>query len=347
MATETITYQILARQIENGKLSPVYLLYGEEGFYIDELLKRAENILSPDERDFNLYVLYAAETEADSVTDICRRYPVMADRQVVILKEAQTRNAGYFSALARYVENPSPTTILFIVSRGEKPKGKEIMAAMKKCGGIIFESKRLTDYSVGPVLNDLIRESGFNVEPKALEMFKEYVGNDLSRLYNEIGKLKLTLPKGAMITPEVIEQNIGISKDYNSFEFTAAIARRDMGKAMKISAYFRRNPKDNPTMAVMPAVFNLFTNLLISFYAPDKSEKGLMDAMGFRSPYQLKDVRAAMQNYSAWQALEIIGEIRRFDAMSKGVGSRMDQYDLLDNLLYRIFTARGKVVIKA
>lgn len=347
MATETITFQTLVREIENGRLAPVYIFHGEEGFYIDELIKRAENILLPDERDFNQYILYAPDVEPDTVIDTCNRYPVMAERQVVVLKEVQTRGARYVNELAKYIEKPNPTTVLFIASRGEAIKGKEISAALKKGGGVIFESKKLTDYSVMPVLTSLVRESGFNIEPKALEMLKEYVGTNLSKLYNEIGKLKVSLPKGAMINPEVIEQNIGVSKDYNTFEFTGAIAARDMNKAMKISSYFRRDPKNNPTMKVIPNVFNLFVNLLISFYAQDKTDRGLMEALGFKTPYQLKDVKAAMQNYSAWQAIEIIGEIRRFDAMSKGTGSRMDQYDLLDNLLFRIFNARGKVILDA
>jgi len=347
MATEALTYPALVRQIESGKLAPVYLLHGEEGFYIDELIKCFERVLPESERDFNQYVLYASDTSADTVIDTCRRYPMMTDRQVVIVREVQSQPVSYINKLASYAENPTPTTVLVIASRGEKAKGKDISAAMKKGGGIIFESKRLTDYNVAPVLSELIRDNGLNVAPKALEMLKEYVGTDLSRLYNEIGKLAVALPKGATITPEVVEQNIGISKDYNNFEFSAAIARRDAAKAMRISGYFRKDPRNNPTMAVVPSVFSLFSNLLISYYAPDKSDRGLMAALGFRSPYQLKDIYSAMQNYTAWQAIEIIGEIRRFDAMSKGNGSSMDQYDLLDNLIYRIFNAKGKVTLDA
>lgn len=347
MAAETLTYPALIKHIESGKFAPVYILHGEEGYYIDELIKRFEQVLPEQDRDFNRYILYAAENSPDTVIDICRRYPMMADRQVMILKEVQTQPATYISALAKYLENPSETTLLVITSRGENIKGRETAAALKKGGGIIFESKKIKDYNIGPVLVDLIKEQGLNVSPKALEMLKEFVGTDLSRLYNEIGKLCVTLPKGAMITPEVIEQNIGVSKDYNSFELVAAVARRDVGQSMKISEYFRKDPKDNPTMKILPVLFNLFANLLIAYYAPEKSDNGLMNALGFKSTYQLKDVKAAMQNYSAWQVIEIIGEIRRFDAMSKGIGSRMDQYDLFDSLLFRIFNAKGKVTLQA
>lgn len=343
MATETLTYSTLMRQIQAGRLSPVYILFGEEGFYIDELVKQFEQVLSPEERDFNQYILYASDTSADTVIDTCRRYPMMSDRQVVILKEVQTQPAEYMNRLSLYFENPNPTTLLVVVFRGERLKGKNVADAIKKGGCVTFESRRLTDYNIGAVLQELIRECGMNVDAKALEMLKEYVGTDLSRLYNEIGKLGLVLPKGAMITPEVVERNIGVSKDYNSFEFTAAVARKDMARAIKINSFFRRDPKNKPTMGIVPNLFNLFVNLLIVYYTPDKSDRGLMSALGFKSPYQLKDVKAAMQNYSAWQCIEIIGEIRRFDAMSKGNGSRMDQYDLLDSLLFRIFNARGAV----
>lgn len=340
---DTTTFSSLKQQIEKKTLAPVYLLHGEEGYYIDELVKMFENVLPDDMRDFNLYSLYAPEVTPDTVMDTCRRYPMMTDFQVVILKEAQAAGANFMARLSHYVAAPSPTTVLVISCRGASVKGKEIMAALKTGNGIVYESKKLTERTVGPVLLDFIKEKGLNIEPKALEMLREYVGSDLSRLYNEISKLTVTLSPGAMITPAAIEANIGISKDFNNFELIAAIARRDAAKAMKIARFFGKNPKNNPTVLISTVLFNLFSNLLIVYYTPDKSERSLMGALGFRSPYQLTDIKAAMNNYNAWQTIEIIGHIRKFDAMTKGVGSRKDPYSLLEELIYRILSARGKV----
>lgn len=340
---DVITFSSLRQQIAAGKLMPVYLLHGEEGYYIDALVKMFEEVLAPEERDFNQYILYGGETDADTVMDTCRRYPMMADRQMVILKEAQTGGATLLNKLAPYVAQPSSTTVLVICCRGQQAKGKEIMEALKKGGGVVYESKKLTERTVGPVILEFLKEKGLNIEPKALEMMRDYIGTDLSRLYNEVTKLTVTLSQGAMVTPAVIEANIGISKDFNNFELVAAVARRDAAKAMKIVHYFSKNPKANPFMVVATVLFNLFSNLLTVYYTPDKSDKSLMDALGFRSPYQLTDVKAAMQSYNAWQVIEIIGCIRRYDAMSKGVGSRRDPYELLEELIYRILSARGKV----
>lgn len=337
------TFSSLKQQIGKKTLAPVYLLHGEEGYYIDELVKMFEEVLPPDMRDFNLYSLYAPEVTADTVIDTCRRYPMMTDFQIVILKEAQAVGANFMAKLSNYVSSPSPTTVLVISCRGALVKGKEIMSAMKTGNGIVYESKKLTERTVGPVLLDFIKEKGLNIEPKALEMLREYVGTDLSRLYNEIAKLTVTLSRGAMITPAAIESNIGISKDFNNFELVASIARRDAAKAMKIVKYFGKNPKNNPVAVISTVLFNLFSNLLIVYYTPDKNERSLMVTLGFRSPYQLTDIKAAMGNYSAWQTIEIIGHIRKFDAMTKGIGSRNDPYSLLEELVYRILAARGKV----
>lgn len=345
---DVITFSSLSKQIKEGRnLAEVYLLHGEEGYYIDRLVELFENLLPEEDRDFNLTVLYAPETDPDTVIDACRRYPMMTDRQVVILKEAQSGGATFLNALAKYIASPTPTTVLVIACCGAEAKGKDLTAALKKSNSVVYESKRLTERTVGPVILEMLKERNLSIEPKALEMFRDYVGTDLSRLYNEIGKLTVALPSGAVITPEAIEQNIGISKDYNNFELVGAIANRNYAKAMTISRYFRSNPKNSSPFQAVSMIFNLFSNLLAAFYATDKSDRSLMAMFGFRSPYQLIDIKTAMRQYSAWQTIEIISELRRFDTNSKGVGSRMDPYDLFDNLIFRIMTAPGKIELKA
>ncbi|MDE6352494.1 MAG: DNA polymerase III subunit delta [Muribaculaceae bacterium] len=345
---DVITFSSLTKQLKDKRdLADVYLLHGEEGYYIDRLVEMFENLLPEEDRDFNLTVLYGPETDPDTVMDACRRYPMMVDRQIVILKEAQSGGATFLNAISKYIAEPSDTTIFVIAYRGAEAKGKDLTAALKKSNSIVFESKRLTDKTVGPVILEMLKENNLSIEPKALEMLRDYVGTDLSRLYNEIEKLTIALPAGAVITPEAIEQNIGISKDYNNFELINAIANRNYAKAMTISKYFRSNPKNASPFQAVPLIFNLFSNLLAAFYAKDKSDRTLMAMFGFRSPYQLIDIKNAMRNYSAWQTIEVISELRRFDTNSKGIGSRMDTYDLFDNLIFKIMTAPGKIELKA
>ncbi len=343
MAEAQLTFSALCNQLNKGEYAPIYLLHGEEGYYIDRLVKMFEAIIPESDRDFNLYTLYAPELSPAQVIDTCRRYPMMADRQVVILKEAQAAGANYLNALQPYAANPATTTVFVICCRGAQAKGKELFAAIRGCGGLIFESKKLNDRTIGPAISEFIKEKGLTIEPKALAMLRDYVGSDLSRIYNEINKLTVTLGQGAMITPESIERNIGVSKDYNNFELIAAISQHNETKAFQIINYFRNNPKNNPTIVTGTMLFNYFSNLLVSLYTPDKSDSALCAALGFRSPFQLIDIRAGLRWYNAWHTIEIISAIRRFDAQSKGIDSRQDTFDLLHDLIFRIFHPLGRL----
>lgn len=341
MASSTPTYSELRRQLAaKTSLAPVYLLHGEEGYYIDELVKDFEALVPEEERDFNLYVLYAPESGVETVMDVCHRYPMMAERQVVIIKEAQAIRADQLNRLHSYVERPNPTTVLVISCRGAQAKGKELLAAVKK-NGVIFESKRLSERNILPVISDLIKEKKLSVDSKALSMLRDYIGVDLARLYNEIDKLALILGPRAMITPEAIERNIGISKDYNNFELIDAINSRNAAKAFAIAEYFRNNPKNNPTVMTVSSLFNQFSNLLIYHYTRDKSQSGYLDALGLKSPWALKGYETAARNYNVRQTIEIISAIREFDTRSKGIDSRQNEYDLLKDLIFHILTARG------
>lgn len=339
---QSLTFPALRKMIARRDLSPVYLLHGEEGYFIDELVKDFESLVPEEERDFNLYTLYSPESGVETVMDVCRRYPMMAEYQVVIVKEAQAIRADVLNKLHHYVSQPTPTTILVISCRGALAKGKELLAAVKK-NGVIFESKKLSERNILPAISDLIKEKELNVEPKALSMLRDYIGTDLSRLYNEIGKLALILGRGAMITPEAIERNIGISKDYNNFELIDSINQRNAAKAFAIVEYFRNNPKNNPTVMTVSSLFNQFSNLLIYQYTRDKTQGGYMDALGLKSPWALKNYEVAARNYNVRQTIDVISAIREFDTRSKGIGSRQNEYDLLKDLVFRILTTRGIV----
>lgn len=348
---EAVTFQAVSDAIRKGRLAPVYMLHGEEGFYIDALSKCIEETVPEADRDFNLTVLYASQTEPAAVIEACRRYPMMTDRQVVILREAQGGMpprfgaAAYLKALAPYVAQPSDTTVLCICFRGAEAKSAEFFKALPKGGGMNFLSRKLNDRTVGPAVTDFVKSRGLNIEPKALAMLCDYVGADLSRLYNEVGKLTVSLGQGAMITPEAIERNIGISKDYNAFELVGALATGDAVKAFTIVEYFRGDPKNNPVQPLCATLFNYFSNLLIAWYTKDRSERSLMQALGFRWPGQLRDITAGMRRYGPWQAIEIISLLRVFDGNTKGNGSRQDPYDLLTDLVFHILNPIGEKAV--
>ena len=342
MAAETITFPALKKQIAARQLKPVYLLHGEEGYFIDELLKDFEALIPEEDRDFNLTILYAPESGVETVMDVCHRYPMMAEYQVVIVKEAQAIRADVLNKLHHYVEKPNPTTILVIACRGAQAKGKELLAAARK-NGIVFESKKISERSILPTIADLIKEKGLNIEPKALSMLRDYIGTDVAHLYNEIDKLSFILGKGSMVTPEAIERNIGISKDFNNFELVDAINARNANKAFTIIEYFRNNPKNNPTVMTVATLFNHFSNLLIYHYTADKTQAGYMDALGLKSPWGLRNYEAGARAYNVRQTIEIISALREFDTRSKGIGSRQNEYDLLHDLIFRILTAYGVI----
>ncbi len=343
MAEATVTFTSLRNQLRKApsQLAPVYLLHGEEGFYIDQLVKDFEALVPEADRDFNLYNLYAPELTPAQVMDYAMRYPMMADRQVVILHEAQAVPAQWLDNIASYVAQPNPSTVFVICSRGAAAKGKELKSALKKSGGVVFESKKLQERNVKVEIERFIKDKGLNVDPKSLQMLADYVGTDLSRLYNEIDKLTVTLPKGAMVTPEAVEANIGISKDYNNFELVAAVAKRDYKRALTIVDYFRSNPKNNPYVVTASTLFNFFTNVLIAIYTSDQGDHSLMAACGYKWPGQLTDLRNALRHFNAWHAIEIINAIRRYDAQSKGIGSRRDPYELLQELVLHILYPTG------
>lgn len=333
---DAVTYTALRNALARKQYSNVYFIHGEEGYYIDELAGLFETILPESERDFNQYTLYAPQTDAATVSEACQRYPMMSERQVVIVKEAQAVPVAWFNKLLPYLESPVTTTVLVIIARGASVKSATLTKSLAKGRAVVFESKRLAPAAVTNTIREFIKERGLTIDDKALAMLQDYVGSDLSRIYNEIGKMTVALPANAMITPESVERNIGVSKDYNNFELIAAIARRDVPRIYKIINYFRRDPKNHQPIVTTPLLFNFFANLLTALYAPDKSDRGLMAELGFKWPGQLTDIKPGLANYRPWQIIKNISAIRQFDAQSKGIGSRADQFDLFEILIFQL-----------
>ena len=343
--SQSQTFNEIMQSIRKKSLAPVYILHGEESYFIDRLAEAFESLVPEQERDFNFYALYAPEITPEVVNATCMRFPMMSDRQVVILKEAQAVRSDIINKLHTYCSRPNLSTVLVICFRGDKAKGKDLIAAAKKNGGVFFESKRLTERNIDPVIENLAHQKKLNIEAKGIAMLRDFVGLDVAKLYNEIDKLAFVLGEGQMITPEAIERNVGISKDYNNFELVDAIAAKDSAKIFRIINYFRNNPKNNPTVMTVSAVFNYFSGLLAAQFSKDKSPSGLLEATGCKWQSQLNKFTTGMRNYNAYKTIEIISAIRDFDVKNKGMGSRMNDYDLLHDLMFRIITCPGKIDI--
>ncbi len=341
MATPTITFESLQRQLNNGEYHPVYLIHGKEGYYIDVLSKMFEKILPPDDRDFGLNILFAPQIEAAAVIDICRQMPMMTERQVVIVKEAQAVKGAWCDKLARYAQSPNPTTILVVCGRGDTISSKELIKAVS-ANGIVYEAQQVKEWQIPQLTESYIKSKGLTADPKALSMLSDFIGSDLSRLYNEIDKLSEILGKNAMVTPEAVERNIGVSKEYNNFELVDALAAKDFAKVMRIASYFEANPKQNPLVVTTSLIFGYFADLLMAYYAPERSDRGIKEELGLRNDYALRRIKTGMSNYNAFQIIDIIDAIRTFDSMSKGGGSRQNPYLLFKDLMYRILTTLGR-----
>ena len=336
MAKET-TYEEIARNLKNKIYSPVYFLMGEEDYYIDRISDYImDTVLTETEKEFNLTLLYGSDTDIVSIINAARRYPMMSKYQVVIVREAQ--NLKNLDELIHYLQKPMTSTILVMCYKhGTLVRRKKITAELEKAG-VLFESKKLKDTQLPGFISSYLKRKQVEIEPKASEMMAEFVGTDLNRMAGELEKLIITLPAGQKrITAEQIERNIGISKDYNNFELRNALIEKDVFKANQIVKYFEDNPKNNPLQVTLAVLFNFFSNLMLAYYAPDKSDQGIASQLGLRSPWQAKDYMAGMRKYTGVKVMQIIGAIRTCDAKSKGIDNpSTPDGELLRELVYFI-----------
>lgn len=336
MAKET-TYEVIVRDLKNRIYKPVYYLMGEESYYIDKISEYiAQTVLTDEEKEFNLTVVYGSDTDVATIINAAKRYPMMAERQVVIVKEAQ--QLKNIEELVYYVQKPLQSTILVLCHKdGTIDRRKKLAAEVEKVG-VLFESKKLKEAQLPGFITSYLKRKSVDIEPKASEMMAEFVGADLNRMAGELDKLVITLPQGVTrVSPEQIELNIGVSKDYNNYELRSALVAKDVLKANKIIKYFEENPKTNPIQMTLSVLFGFFSNLMLAYYAPEKTEQGIAAQLGLRSPWQAREYIMAMRQYSGVKVMQIIGEIRYCDARSKGVGnSSLSDGDLLRELIYVI-----------
>ncbi|MDP5157000.1 MAG: DNA polymerase III subunit delta [Flaviramulus sp.] len=326
----------LVTDIKSRKLKPIYFLMGEEAYYIDKISNFIETtVLTEEERGFNQMVLYGRDVTIEDIVGNAKRYPMMAEYQVVIVKEAQDLSRT-IEKLVSYAENPQNTTILVINYKYKKiDKRKALYKAINKIG-VVYESKKLYENQVSDWIRRVLSTKNYTISPKAAQMLLEFLGTDLSKINNELEKLQIILPQGTQISPIHIEENIGISKDYNNFELRKAVGEKDTVKVFKIVNYFAENPKDNPMVVTVSLLFNFFSQLLHFHGLNDKSPRSVATTLKI-NPYFVNEYIIATRNYPMRKVSEVVSVLREFDVKSKGVGSNaVSQGDLLKELLVRI-----------
>lgn len=336
-------FRDLITSIKKGEYAPVYILMGEEAYYIDRIVELLENtVIAEEEKDFNQIVFYGSDAEISKVVGSAQQFPVMAEKQLILLKESQTMfNAkSQLEKLTGYINHPNPSTILAITYKGDSlPSTHPLIKSAHKGNSVVFNSDKLKDYQLSTPIKDYCQEKQVGIDDKSISLLVDYIGGPLNKIFGEIDKLILA-EKGNLkqISPDLIEKYIGISKDYNTFELTDALAHKDYTKSMLILTRFACNTKQNPGVMVISVIFNYFSKLLLALLAKDKSDQFLLKELDLKNSYALKGYREGMSRYNARSVWKIIHSIRECDAKSKGIGSTQDEYDLIKELIFRIFT---------
>jgi DNA polymerase-3 subunit delta len=346
----------IIRDIEMRNFKPIYFLMGDEPYFIDMITDKIEDtVLDEASKAFGQTVVYGRDVALDQVISLAKGFPMMGDLQVVIVKEAQDlkefkragkksddddsdddsadTGKGSLASFENYVANPCPTTILVFAMKNKKlDKRMKVYKTLEKVG-IIFESEKLRDYKMADWIKSYAQHQGFGMDNKVSELLAEYLGTDLSKVVNEISKLAIILPKGTHITAEHIEENIGISKDFNVWELQKALGVKDVLKANRIIHYFENNPKNNPIQMVLPSLYNYFCKLAIYISVQDKSKAA--SVMGV-APFAVNDYKLASAKYDARKVERIIGYLRQADRQSKGMeGGRIETGDIYRELIYK------------
>lgn len=331
-----VAFASIMKDIKNKVFMPVYLLMGTEGYFIDKICDAIiENALTEEEKDFNFTQSYGIDTNVRELIANCKRFPMMSKYQLVVVKEAQLMDSP--DTLVNYIERPLQSTILVVCCKNGKLKATETLKIAKKAKDVlVYESTEIKEWAVEKVISNLITAKGYKVDSKSVSMLNEFIGNDISRIMGEIEKLVIIAEKAKVITPEMVEKNIGISKDYNNFELETAIKSRNLSKAISIVSYFQQSPKNHPTAISSVMLFSLFSNMLLIQTSRDKSDATLMNRTGAKSAWHLNKIKEGCRYYSAMSCFNCIGYIRDFDRKCKGIGSRQNEYELMKELIYKI-----------
>lgn len=336
MAAKGITYDDILRDLKAKKVAPVYYLMGDEDYFIDKLSDAiVEAVLTEDERDFNLDILYGAEAEIDKVIELAHAYPMMAEKRVVLVREAQAMHS--IEGLETYLAHLTPTTVLVFCHKHGKIDARKAAAKAIQQVGVIYESKRLYDNQVASFISQYLHKHNVDVEPQAIQMLASHVGSDLSRLTTEMDKLLLALNGGRVVGASLVEEQTGVSKDFNDFELQSALAQRNIFRANQIVKYYQGNPRSFFITRTLTNLFTFFSDVMLAFYAPEKSDAGIAAWLG-KPEWKIRmDIGPARRNYSGVKVMQILSEIRKTDAQSKGVGGvRTPHEELLQDLIFFI-----------
>lgn len=320
--------------LKKGVLKPVYWLEGEEDFFIDQIINYAEHkILTENEASFNQYILYGKDSNWIDIVNVCRKYPMFSEKQIVILKEAQAMRD--IEKLEGYIDKPLPSTSLFIAYKGKKVDGRTKLAKLLKDKAVFFTSKKLYDSDLPDWTTELIKSKGFTIQNKALFLLIDHIGNDLSRLNNEIDKLTLNLESRKNITEDDIEKYVGVSKEFNVFEFQHAIANKDLYKAVRIIQYFEANPKAAPIQIIFPSLYNYFSKVQMIYSVPSRDEKSVATAIGVNS-YFVRDYIQTATRFTSDEIEKMILLLHQYNL--KGVG--VDDAGTSDAMLLKEMVAK-------
>lgn len=336
MAKQETTYEQILTDLRKKEYSPIYFLMGEEPYYIDVISDFIQkNVLDDTGKEFDMSVLYGKDVDISTVINAAKRYPMMGTYQVLIIKEAQLIKD--WDNFVHYLSNPLKSTILVLCYKyGTPDKRKKWFQEVMKVT-TVYESAKLRDYEVASWITKYCKERNVAIDDKATAMIAEFLGTDLSKLVNELDKLVLTKPADMpRITPELVEKNIGISKDFNVFELQAALINKDVLKANRIVRYFAENKKANPMVMVLSQLFKFFSDLMLYHYLPDKNQGAVASELKI-NPYFVKDYQKASQSFGAWKTMNIITFIRETDARYKGIDNpSTDEGDLMKELIFKI-----------
>ncbi len=330
-----MTFEQIITDLKNKIYHPVYFLQGEEPYYIDLISGFIEdNVLSDAEKEFNQTIVYGRDADPSAIIDLARRYPMMSNYQVVVVREAQ--DLEEIEKLQYYMENPVKSTLLVLAYKYKKLDKRKTFAKSIEKNGILFESNRIYDNQVAPWIQQHLTEKGYSISPKACQLLSEYLGTDLGKIQNELEKLTLNISPGTKVTEEIIEKNIGISKDYNIFELQQALGTRNTIKANRIVRYFAANPKQNPAVVVLTILFTFFFKVMIYHQMEDKSRNAAASVLSI-NPFFVKDFSDAANNYTQRDLRRVIRILREYDLKVKGVNNASStEGELLREMVYRI-----------
>lgn len=320
LTKQGVTFQAIMQDLKNRNFAPFYLLMGEESYYIDTISDYiASHVLLPEECDFNQTICFGSDVTAVQVTDMAKRYPMMAEFQVIIVKEAQ--NIRSLEALEGYLKKTVKSTILVWCHKNGKIDTRKKVIGLAQAMGVVFESKKLRDYQLPEFIQNYLKSKKATIDPKSCQMIANHIGSDLSRIVSELDKILIYLPNdNRRVTPDIVEKEIGVSKDFNAFELRNAIVSKDIFKANQIIKYFDNNPKAGSLYSFLPLLFSFFQNLMILHYTPNKSsEQDIARALDLNSTWGIKDLITGLKNYSARKTMDIISKIREVDGKSKGL----------------------------